>query len=328
MSTEDGSVAPGRVGLDQPVGRGPIVVAGAHIQGLVMRVDQVPLEGESVLGHGFAEPVDGGKATNQAVCAARLGAEVRFITVLGSDERGRRWRAFLEAEGIEMGWSFTSERPTDVGFVIIGPRGIPSIATALDANLELDSQHVEEAAAGFAGTSMVVCQLEASLECAMASFRMARNHHALTVLNPSPAAALPPDLVELTDILVPNEHEAAYLTGEEGAPDLLARRLRQDWPGSCIIVTAGEAGAYVCDRRGREYHSLAPVVPVVDTTGAGDAFLGALAVRLRSGDPLTTAVDAAVLAASRSVTQDGSIPSYGRSDEVAAWAADLAQRAG
>src|ERR1039458_7234118 len=97
MSTEDGSVAPGRVGLDQPVGRGPIVVAGAHIQGLVMRVDQVPLEGESVLGHGFAEPVDGGKATNQAVCAARLRAEGRVITAVGSDERGRRGGAVLGA---------------------------------------------------------------------------------------------------------------------------------------------------------------------------------------------------------------------------------------
>jgi ribokinase len=292
-----------------------------------MRVAQVPLEGESVLGYGFDEPIDGGKATNQAVCAARLGAEVRFVTVLGNDERGRRWRAFLEdKERVDMRWSFTSERPTDVGFVMIGPKGIPAIATALDANLELDSAHVDKASGAFAGGSVAICQLEASQEFALATLRAARANGSLTVLNPSPAAELLAEFVDVTDVLVPNEYEAARLTREEGAPAELARLLHRDWPRSCIIVTAGEAGAYVCDSRGDEYHAPAPSVDVVDTTGAGDAFLGALAVRLRAGDGLAEAVGEAVTVASRSVTLEGSIPSYGGSEEVAAWARSGSRR--
>ena len=309
------------VSLGRKSGAGPILVAGAHVQGLVMRVAQVPGAGESVLGYGFSEPVDGGKATNQAVCAARLGAEVRFVTVLGNDERGRRWRAFLEKERIDMRWSFTSDKPTDVGFVMIGPEGIPAIATALDANLELDADQIEDAAEAFAGASIALCQFEAPSEFALAAFRTARANGLVTVLNPSPAYRPPPELAELTDVVVPNEHEAAYLAREEAAPGELARKLHQQWPQSCVIVTAGEAGAYVCDTQGEEYHAVAPTVDVVDTTGAGDAFLGALAVRLRGGDGLAEAVQEAVIVASRSVTLAGSIPSYGTSEAVADWAA-------
>jgi ribokinase len=307
------------------LGPGPIVVAGAHVQGLTMHVAQIPAAGESVLGHGYAEPADGGKATNQAVCAARLGADIRFVTVLGDDERGRRWHDFLIGENVDMRWAFTSGRPTDVGFVMIGPDGIPAIATALDANRELNPRHFEERADVLDGASAVVCQFEASADFAGAAFRLARSRHVPTVLNPSPAQVPSADLVALTDVVVPNEREAAYLTGGDGDPRELARRLHRAWPHSCVILTAGEAGVFVCDPGGAELWVPAPVVDVADTTGAGDAFLGALAARLQSGDALPEAIEAAVIVASHSVTRAGSIPSYGTADEVAAWAASRSE---
>lgn len=314
------------ISLGAKVGSGPIVVAGAHVQGLTMHVAQIPAAGESVLGHGYAEPVDGGKATNQAVCAARLGADVRFVTVLGDDERGRRWHDFLVKEHVDMRWTFTSGRPTDVGFVLIGPNGIPAIATALDANRELDPLHFEERADVLDGASAVVCQLEASPDFARAAFQLARARHVLTILNPSPAQVPPADLAGLTDVVVPNEHEAAYLAGSNGHPRELARMLRRSWPKSCVILTAGEAGVFVCDTGDAELWVPAPAVDVADTTGAGDAFLGTLAARLQDGDALPEAIETAVIVASHSVTRTGSIPSYGTADEVAAWAASRSER--
>lgn len=309
------------ISLAATAGSGPIVVAGAHVQGLTMHVAQIPSAGESVLGHGFAEPVDGGKATNQAVCAARLGAGVRFVTVLGDDERGKRWHDFLVSEHVDMRWVVTSDRPTDVGFVLIGGNGIPAIATALDANAELSASFFADRADALDGASAVVCQLEASPDFARAAFQLARARHVMTVLNPSPAQMPPADLVGLTDVLVPNEHEAAYLAGRDGRPRELARMLHGAWPQSCVILTAGEAGVFVCDCDGAELTVAAPTVTVADTTGAGDAFLGALAARLQGGDALSEAIEAAVIVASHSVTRTGSIPSYGTPDEVATWTA-------
>lgn len=296
--------------LGETVGSGQIVVVGAHIQGLFMKVHTVPREGESVLGDAFQEPVDGGKATNQAVCAARLGAPVRFVTVLGNDDRGQRWRTLLEDEGIVMRWTITTDKPTDIGFVMLPPSGIPAIVTALEANLELNTTTIEQLADAFAGASIVICQLEASQEAALAAFRMAKQAGALTILNPSPAAKLTKGLLELTDILIPNEHEAAWLLQASGTPDQLARKLQRACKDCCIIVTAGEQGAYICDRHGSTAHIPTPKVAVVDTTGAGDAFVGALAVRLRAGDELEDAVQFAVRTASLTVTREGTIPSY------------------
>ena len=162
-----------------------------------------------------------------------------------------------------------------------------------------------------------------ALDAPSASTDSSRSPHACTIstTEANEGSTWPCSQREITDVVVPNEHEAAYLAREEAAPGELARKLHQQWPQSCVIVTAGEAGAYVCDTQGEEYHAVAPTVDVVDTTGAGDAFLGALAVRLRGGDRLAEAVQEAVIVASRSVTLAGSIPSYGTSEAVADWAA-------
>jgi len=299
-------------------GRGWIVVMGAHIQGLFMRVSAVPMEGESVLGHSFEEPVDGGRATNQAICAARLGAPVRFLTVLGNDERGRRWHDLLERESIDMRWAITSQKPTDIGFVLLAPNGAAAVATAMEANRELDGDAVSGMRDAFDDAAVVLCQLEAPQEAALAAFTAARAVGAPTILNPSPPQNLTEELLSLTDLLVANVHEAAWLLGVSAPPPELAGRLQRACPGTCVIVTAGADGAYACDPGGNEASVPAPTVDVVDKNGAGDAFMGGLSVRLRAGDTLEAAVRYAVIAASLSVTRRGSAAAYPSAAEMTA----------
>jgi len=295
---------------------GPIVVVGSHIPGLFMHVEAVPREGETVLAWGFNEPEDGGKATNQAVAAAKLGAPVRVVTLLGDDERGRRWRTVLDGYGVDTAFARTADGPTDVGFVMLPPSRIPAIASAVDRSTSLDAALVEETALALGDASVVVCQLEAPASCAAAAFRLGRAAGALTILNPAPAAPLAPELLALTDVLVPNEHEAAALVGAYDSPNRLARALSRQIDGRAAIVTAGAAGAWIAEDD-RSTHAPAAMVDAVDTTGAGDAFVGALAVRLRLGDELVDAARFAVTAAALSVTRRGTMPAFANAEEIA-----------
>jgi ribokinase len=195
----------------------PIVVVGAHGQSLFMHVAAIPREGETVVASDFEETVDGGKATNQAVAASRYGAPVRFVSVVGNDERGRRILRYLDRERVDRRWVEVVAGNTDVGFVMLSPRGIPAIASCSDLSARLDASFVQMAARAIDGASVVVCQLEAPPACAGAAFEIARGVGAVTVFNPAPMVPLPRGLLELVDILVPNQHEAAALVGLEGA---------------------------------------------------------------------------------------------------------------
>lgn len=287
----------------------PIVVVGAHGQSLVLHVDSIPRDGETVMGHGYEETADGGKATNQAVAAARLGAPVRFVSLVGDDARGRRILSYLDEVGVDRRAVGVAAAPTDVGFVMLLPSGIPAIASAGDLGARLDRSFVLAAGDAVSGASVVICQLEAPAACAQAAFELARRVGARTVLNPAPAAPLATELLELTDVLVPNQHEAATITGFDEPPDRLARRIRDSVPWTEVVVTAGADGAYYCGREGAA-HLAAPAVAAVDTTGAGDGFVGALAVRLRAGDSVLSAAGFAVVAAAISVTRRGTLDAY------------------
>ena len=155
----------------------------------MLEVDAVPREGESVLGRGFAEPEDGGKATNQAVAAAKLGAPVRLVTLLGDDERGDRWREILAGYGMDTTFVMQQPGPTDVGFVLLPPSRIPAIASSIGLSVALEAALIERGRRALDDASLVICQLEAPQGCALASFRLARAAGARTLLNPAPAAA-------------------------------------------------------------------------------------------------------------------------------------------
>jgi ribokinase len=290
-------------------------VVGGHAQGLVLHVGAIPREGETVLGHGYDEPMDGGKGTNQAVAAARLGVPVRLLTVLGSDDRGRRALAYFREVGIDVSWSVVSDGPTDVGFVVLPPSGIPAIATAMDRSVELSPDFVRRRAVAIEDASVVVCQLEAPPETALEAFRIARRHGVRTVLNPAPVVPVDPELFRLCDVLVPNEHEAAALAGGDTPPAELAAVLLERLGVGAVIVTAGGDGAYLsCD--GRVDHVPASPATAVDTTGAGDGFVGALATRLRAGETLLAATRYAVRAAAIKVERSGTMLSFATAEEL------------
>jgi ribokinase len=283
-----------------------------------MHVMAVAGEGETVLGWGYEEPDDGGKATNQSVAAARLGAPVVLITVLGRDERGRRALQYLKAAGVETSAVIEVEGATDTGFVMLPPSRIPAITVAQDRSRQLDARAIEGAAGTIRQASVVVCQLEAPQESAVAAFRIAREAGAWTILNPAPASELDPDLLSLADVVVPNEHEAAALAGRQASSEELAQELADRWPVQAVVVTAGSEGAYVA-RDGSSERFPAPEVGVIDTTGAGDAFVGALATQVRDGAEFGEATRFAVRVASMSVTRFGTIPAYPSSEEVSSW---------
>jgi ribokinase len=296
--------------------RRQVVVVGAHAQSLWLRVERVPKEGETVLGWGYEEPLDGGKATNQAVAAAKLGVPVSFVSMFGDDERGERIRRYLLDEGVDLSYAVIVHGPTDVGFNILPKSGVPAIVTASDKRCLLDKATVELAAPALWKASCVLAQLEAPREVALAAFDVAHAGEALTVLNPAPAADLGGDLLALTDVLVPNEHEAAALVGHDAPFPVLAAELQRESGVQAVIVTAGADGAFLASRDGSVDHVPAPSVEAVDTTGAGDAFIGALASRLHEGRPLLEAVRFGVLYAARSVTRVGTMPAYARREEV------------
>jgi ribokinase len=277
-----------------------------------MHVTEVPKEGQMVTGWGFADPEDGGKATNQAIAAARLGAPVVLVTVVGNDTLGARARASLERNGVDTRWVFESPGATDVGFVLLPPTKIPAITTTQERSRELPKLVVAHGANVVRSAAVVVCQLEAPQTVARTAFRLARAAGATTVLNPAPAEDLDPDLLSLTNVLVPNEHEAATLAGVEAPPRQTASRIASHWPWIDVVVTAGADGAYVV-RHGVDRPTHIPALEVsdlVDTTGAGDALTGALAFCLRQGVDLVDATRFAVRAASISVARQGTIPAF------------------
>lgn len=297
-----------------PAGR-PIVVVGSHVPGLLVDVEAVPREGETVLGGALTEPEDGGKATNQAVAAVKLGAPVRVMTLVGDDERGRRWQGIFERYGLDTRWVIVADGPTDVGVVMLPPSKIPAIVSTLASGTALDRAAVEARRDAFEGASFVICALEAPLESVAAAFRCGRDAGARTILNPAPPQPLGDELLDLTDVLVANEHEAAAILGRDGDLRGLALALTELRPGLTAIVTAGADGCYVA-ASGEVAHVAAPRVEVADTTGAGDQFVAALAVRLRAGDDLEAAARFAVAAAALSVTRPGTMPAYVTEEEA------------
>ena len=182
-------------------------------------------------------------------------------------------------------------------------------------SVALEAALIERASDALDDAALVLCQLEAPPGCALAGFRLARATGARTLLNPAPAQELAPELLALTDVLIPNEHEAAVLAGRDAPPGELAELLCEQRGGAAVIVTAGGDGCYVASG-GRPEHLPAPRVAVADTTGAGDAFIGALAVRLREGDALRDAAAFAVRAAALSVTRPGTMPAYATASEL------------
>jgi len=296
-----------------------VVVVGSANTDMVVRVPRLPNAGETVLGGAFLQ-ARGGKGANQAVAAARLGADVTLIARLGRDVLGHEAAAAYQAEGIDTHYVvWDPEAPSGVALILVNPEGENVIAVAPGANQNLSPVDVAAAESAFAQADCVLMQLEIPLETVMAAAEMAQRYGARVILNPAPAAHLPPALLQFVDLLTPNRHEAALLAGlpdaHEERPDWspLQGQLRRD---ALLVVTVGQRGAYLCAAGQRPVLFEGYAVTSIDATGAGDAFNAALAVALGRGWTPAEALRYANAAAAISVTRAGAQPSLATGAEV------------
>jgi ribokinase len=292
------------------VSRVDVVVVGSANIDHVVQVSRLPSLGETVAGdHYFTAP--GGKGLNQAVAAARQHASVALIACLGTDEAGDQLARVLKGEGIHAGGlRRTSESPSGVALITVADNGANTVVVAPLANETLTPEDIDAAAGLIAGARVLLSQLEVPAATVARALRVARDAGVTTVLNPAPAPgpawgqAIPPALV---DVLVPNETEATELSGL-GAEDAGAALVAEGC--GTVVVTIGEGGALVTSRSGPSSW-LVPAFAVssVDSTGAGDAFCGALAAGLAAEEPMATALRRAAAAGALATTARGAVPS-------------------
>jgi ribokinase len=292
--------------------RPKIVVVGSANTDMVVRSEHLPLPGETVLGGKFIMTA-GGKGANQAVAAARLGADVTFVARLGRDIFGDRSLAGYQAEGINIVYIVhDEEEASGVALIVVDEAAENIITVAPGANGRLSADDVRAAEPAIKEADGVLLQLEIPLEAVRAAIELAQRHTVRVILNPAPARALPDDVLRGVDVLTPNENEAAKLIGGQVDSPLAALVARG--VGS-VVMTCGAAGCEVLsnDKRQRVpgFH-----VEAVDTTGAGDCFNGALAVALARGLQLADAARYANAAAALAVTRFGAQTSMPTQEEV------------
>jgi len=294
--------------------QGGVLVVGSVNADLVVTVARRPGAGETVLGSDLAT-FPGGKGANQAVAAARLGARVAFAGRVGTDSFARFLREGLDREGVDTRHLQAVPGPSGVALITVDPAGDNSIIVAPGANARLDAAGVAAALGGPGGPAVISAQLEVPVEAVAEAARLAAAAGARFILNLSPPRPVPPGLLAAADPLVVNEHEAAFLLAggdplppERRAPEQQARALLALGPAS-VVITLGAAGACAADASGGA-RVPSPPVTVVDTTGAGDAFTGALAWRLSAGDSLAEAAAFAARVGAAAVTALGAQGSY------------------
>ena len=294
-----------------------IAVAGGYGVGMTMNVVRAPAAGETVAG-GLLSIGPGGKGSNQAVAIRRLGAACTVFTAIGDDAAGLDARRLWADEGVDDSAVVVGRSATMTGFILVEPDGENRIAIADGALADLRVADVAGFAAAIRNAALLVVSLEIPVPVATEALRLARRSGTRTLLNPAPATDLDAGVLELVDVLTPNWPELARLAGADAAtsdPDAAIDRLRRTYSGA-IVVTLGGDGVIVDDGDGRDRIPALSVAPVVDTTGAGDAFTAALAVALGEGRPLRDAARFAVAAGAAAVTVAEVIPALPRRERV------------
>lgn len=285
----------------------PVLVIGSLNMDLVARCARLPAPGETVAGHDLAT-LPGGKGANQAMAAARMGARVAMVGAVGADGFGTTLRAGLAAEGIDTTYLATAGAPTGTALILVADDGTNSIVVVPGANVETGPALIDRALESFPEPGVLLLQHEIPASSVAHAIRTAHARGWFVLLNPAPARPVPAELMGAIDLIAPNETETAALLGRElGDPAEAAAVLRAAGARAALI-TLGAAGAVYVDEAGSRH---VPAIPVraVDTTGAGDAFLGAFASMLAAGGRVDKVLHVAAAAAALSVTRPGAQPS-------------------
>ncbi|MDT0266483.1 ribokinase [Streptomyces sp. DSM 44915] len=288
-----------------------VAVLGSTNMDLVAFVATAPRRGETVAGREF-RTLPGGKGANQAVAAARAGGRVAMIGAVGDDPFAPRLRAALADAGVDTTGLRTVPGASGTAHIVVDDEGGNSIVVVPGANSTVTGLATGDEER-IAAADALLTQLELPVEGVLAGVRAARAHGVRTVLTPAPAQPLPPELLALTDLLVPNEHEAAVLTGV-AEPLAAARALLALVPE--VVITLGAAGSLYAARDAEPVSVPAVPVRAVDSTAAGDTFVGALAVAVGEGRPVPRAMAWAAGAAALAVSRPGASASMPNRAEI------------
>ncbi len=290
-----------------------ICIVGAANIDLVSFTPRQPAMGETLHGTAFMLGY-GGKAANQAVAAAKLGASSALVAKLGRDVFGEGYLKHLAANDVDVtSVGLTDQALSGTAAIAVDPAGRNAIIVVAGANGLLSPADIEASRSVLQAADVVVCQLEVPVETTLAALRLARRAGVRTILNPAPALAdCPTELYGLSDVFCPNEFETFMLTGQRvdtlGQAEAAGRTLLARGAHN-VILTLGERGSLLVTAQA-SLHVAAPQVEAVDTTGAGDAYVGSLAVALARGEPLTECMELATRVAAYSVQKPGTQASY------------------
>jgi ribokinase len=298
-----------------------VAILGIFVADLAFRAGRQPAMGETLMGSGF-KMGPGGKGSNQAVAAARAGAEVSFISRLGQDAFGEIALATWKAEGITPRVSLAADEPTGAAYIFVSDEtGENAIIVVPGAAGGIGAAEVEAARDAIENARVFVTQLEQPMAAALRGLEIARAAGAVTVFNPAPAAAVPDGLYTLCDYVIPNETEAEALTGLSVASEEDARRAGDallEKGAKAAIITLGARGALFHSRERSEVVAAFSAGKAVETAGAGDSFVGAFAAALAEGMEPIAATRFGCAAAGISVTRPGTAPAMPTRAEIEA----------